>query len=78
MEGPRVQTREQQRERGRQRAVGEEARSAERALKEQDVQHVTMSQVRCPSVPSVRKDYSPIKVCALRILSLVSELRVGS
>ena len=59
---------------GVKRAVEAEARSAERALKEQDVQHATMSQVRCPPVPSVRKDTSPIKVCALRTFSLVSEL----
>lgn len=55
--------REQQRKQERQKAVEAEAtRSAERALKEQDIQRASTPRVQRPPGSSVRKDSSPIKV----------------
>jgi ATP synthase mitochondrial F1 complex assembly factor 1 len=61
----RAYVRGQQREQERQKAVEAEARSVERAQKEQGVQQASASRAHHPLGSSVRKDSSPIKVCAI-------------
>jgi hypothetical protein len=58
----RAYIREQTREQERQKAMEAEARSAERAQKEQGVQRASTPQAHHPVGSSVRKDSSPIKV----------------
>ena len=62
MEELRAYIRGQQREQERQKAIDAEARSAERAQKEQGVQHAPTPRAHHPLASSVRKDSSPIKV----------------
>jgi (p)ppGpp synthase/HD superfamily hydrolase len=66
----RTHIREQQREQEREKAIKAETRSAERVLKEQDVQQTSTSQTHHPLGSSVRKDSSPIKVQSFRFLFL--------
>jgi ATP synthase F1 complex assembly factor 1 len=67
----RTHVREQRREQERQKAIEAEARSAERTLKEQDVQQASTSHVHRPLGSSVRKDSSPVKVRSFGSLSCV-------
>lgn len=62
MEELRAYIRGQQREQDRQKAIEAEARSVERAQKEQGVQQASASRAHHPLGSSVRKDSSPIKV----------------
>jgi len=66
LEELRVQIRGQRREPERQNVVEAEAHSVERALKEQDVQYSTMSQVRNSPDSYVPQDSSSVKVRCFR------------